>query len=371
VFSRHNFDPRKHSAVSLSINEKLLNRGGKADEVPLKSFMVGPNVPPPSLSLRRPSTGTTRSLPNGRVDPKPTFLSDSGKWVQEQMPGLIAESQSQPLTATSTLTATLPGGQGRPSRQLRPVTAVHSYHDISPVVSADHVADTDLDRSRVKESTLQRPFSAAPDLRASGHSSFGRGPKGMSLPNTSFLDTDRTPMHLRNPDARSNSIKDFWARQSGSEFNLQIKDLQRQEILGKNVSPGSANCRLVGSRWRYIQRPVDGDVIYTDYYGRCGSRLNDYYGRAYNTANLRQFNSNRIVSDNDYMKVQASMPGINTLRTRPGLTMDATILTGPAERLESLSTVDQAHNLRGLHRHREFVRMQPGGDVQAREAWVS
>eukprot|EP00983_Pelagomonas_calceolata_P036725 1134409-Pelagomonas_calceolata.AAC.3 len=133
-------------------------------------------------------------------------------------------------TGSDTLLNVAPGGQGRPSRQLRPVTAVHSYHDISPVVSADHVADTDLDRSRVKtapywsqddqgpggscyelletlrrtfqESTLQRPFSAAPDLRASGHSSFGRGPKGMSLPNTSFLDTDRTPMHLRNPDAR-------------------------------------------------------------------------------------------------------------------------------------------------------------------------
>ncbi|KAF5828262.1 hypothetical protein DUNSADRAFT_17882 [Dunaliella salina] len=124
-------------------------------------------------------------------------------------------------------------------------------------------------------------------------------------------------------------------------------------------------------RWSYIQRPVDGDVIYTDYYGRCGNKLNDYYGRAYNTGNLRQFNSNRIVGDNDYMKVQASLPGINTLRTRPGLSMDATIVTGPAERLESLSTVDQAHNLRGLHRLREFSRMQPGDDVQAREAWVS
>lgn len=70
------------------------------------------------------------------------------------------------------------------------------------------------------------------------------------------------------------------------------------------------------------------------------------------------------------MQVQASMPGINTLRTRPGLSLDTTILTGPADRLDGL-TVEQAHNARGLHRHREFVRMQPGGEAQAREAWVS
>lgn len=46
------------------------------------------------------------------------------------------------------------------------------------------------------------------------------------------------------------------------------QDLKRTEELGKNVSPGSANCRLIGSKWCYIQRPVDGDTIYTDYYGR-------------------------------------------------------------------------------------------------------
>lgn len=29
------------------------------------------------------------------------------------------------------------------------------------------------------------------------------------------------------------------------------------------MCPGAANCRLVGSRWKYIERPVDGDVVYT------------------------------------------------------------------------------------------------------------
>lgn len=111
----------------------------------LKSFLVGPNVAPPSLSLRRPGSSMPRKLPDGSTDPnpkcvrtcararalpsaqhnrdvphespslprltKPThrFLSPKGRWVQEEMPALIAESQSQPLTATSTLTATLPG----------------------------------------------------------------------------------------------------------------------------------------------------------------------------------------------------------------------------------------------------------------------
>jgi hypothetical protein len=107
-------------------------------------------VPPPSLSLRRPGSSTFRRSANGSVDPQPAFLSPSGKWVPDKMPGLIAESQAQPLTATSTLTSSMPGAAGRASRPIRPVTACHTYHDISPVATADAVMDTDLSRSMVK-----------------------------------------------------------------------------------------------------------------------------------------------------------------------------------------------------------------------------
>ena len=51
----------------------------------------------------------------------------------------------------------------------------------------------------------------------------------------------------------------------------------------------------------------------------------------------KEFNQNWLVDDLDYIKVQASMPGINTLRTRPGLAVDATVVSGPSERLEKLS----------------------------------
>lgn len=68
--------------------------------------------------------------------------------MQEEIPQLIADSQAQPLTATSTLTATLPGSAAQ--RAVRPVTAVYTYNDVSPVVSADAVRDADLDVTIVK-----------------------------------------------------------------------------------------------------------------------------------------------------------------------------------------------------------------------------
>ncbi len=72
--------------------------------------MVGPNIQPHGLSLRRPITAPVpRRFPNGKVDPQPKILNQCGKWVQSEVPLLIAESQAQPLTATSTFTATLPG----------------------------------------------------------------------------------------------------------------------------------------------------------------------------------------------------------------------------------------------------------------------
>ncbi len=40
--------------------------------------------------------------------------------------------------------------------------------------------------------------------------------------------------------------------------------MDRFEELGKNIVPGTPNCRLIGSRWRFLARPVEGDVVYTD-----------------------------------------------------------------------------------------------------------
>lgn len=43
-----------------------------------------------------------------------------------------------------------------------------------------------------------------------------------------------------------------------------------------------------------------------DYYGRCGPKLDEFYGRAYHVQ-PSQFSKNRLVGDGDYAKVQASM----------------------------------------------------------------
>lgn len=64
-------------------------------------------------------------------------------------------------------------------------------------------------------------------------------------------------------EARVESISTFWNRLNGA-YNLKINDIGRIEALGKNVVPGTPNCRLVSGRWRYLQRPVEGDSLYTD-----------------------------------------------------------------------------------------------------------
>ncbi len=48
---------------------------------------------------------------------------------------------------------------------------------------------------------------------------------------------------------------------------LKAMDLQRAISLGKGIVPSGPNAKLVGSRWKYIPRPAEGDVVYTDYYG--------------------------------------------------------------------------------------------------------
>ncbi len=92
------------------------------------------------------------------------------------------------------------------------------------------------------------------------------------LRQTEKLDfTAKTSHVVGSTQARLDSISTFWNRLNGT-YNLKISDIDRIEDLGKNVVAGTPNCRLVGGRWRYISRPVDGDSVYTDFYGRCGEQ---------------------------------------------------------------------------------------------------
>ncbi|GFH10210.1 uncharacterized protein HaLaN_05483 [Haematococcus lacustris] len=91
-------------------------------------------------------------------------------------------------------------------------------------------------------------------------------------------------------------------------------------------------------------------------------------GRSYHIA-PGQFNKSRVVGDMDYVKVQASLPGIHALRTRPGLVMEATIANGKPERLQGLSMYDAKHG-KGVHRITEFSRLAPAAEREIRNVWA-
>jgi hypothetical protein len=338
------FDPRRHSAVAFSISQRpSLFQGTSGLDVPLKSYLVGPNKPDPTgvNSLRRPMTAPVASpfeisgpkTKNGDAHPK--FLSPTGKWVQEEIPSLIAESQAQPLSATGALKAVLPGQYGR-EKSLRPLTTVHTYNDISPVSTAAHVHEGDASDP---VETLKLPVAQ-----------YSTNPL-----KTEDLSATAKAKSIGSSEARLESIGTFWNRLNGS-YNLKIKDLDRSEELGRNIVAGAPNCRLVGGRWRYIPRPVEGDSIYTDYYGRSGEDPCSYYGRRYDVQ-TNDFSQSRLVDEGDYLKVGASMPGVHALRTRPGLTLDSTVISGASSQLEKLSPY-AVRTARGVHKLPAFARMR-------------
>jgi hypothetical protein len=111
---------------------------------------VGPNRPdPPGISsLRRPQTAPTASSKTAgpkikNEEAHPRFITPNGKWVQDQLPVLVAESQAQALTATDKLSASLPGQYGE-NRPVRPVTSVYSYADISPIATTEYIREGDV-----------------------------------------------------------------------------------------------------------------------------------------------------------------------------------------------------------------------------------
>lgn len=354
------FDPRRHSAVAFNVSERLpVFYGTKGQVAPMKSFMVGPNAPDKVASLRaggaRPNTAPAGSSANSasptirkNSDAHPRFLNVDGQWVQKELPTLIADSQAQSLCASGTLKATLTmTGKQAPERSIRPLTAVHTYNDISPVTTAEYVRDGDAMDPIQTQRLAPVEGNAASNMTSS--SLFGESKSERSM-------YTMRAKAIGNTQARVDSIDHFWNRHNGS-YNLAINDLDRIDELAKNVVPGTPNARLVHGRWRYITRPVEGDVIYTDYYGRYASEHCNYYGRRYEMG-AEEFAKNPLVGDSDYTKVQASMQGIHTLRTRPGLSLDATIASAvPSARLEALSPykVEQ----RGIHRIHQHARLRP------------
>eukprot|EP00798_Chlamydomonas_sp_ICE-L_P021277 gene21277-28198_t len=204
----------------------------------------------------------------------PPFLDKSGLWVQDAIPSLIAPSHTQNLTTTGRMD----GSKG--AVQLpRPVAAVHTYNDVSPVLTSEHTRDVgrtevEWDNTINKRGLMGKPDSAPPP------------PTMMET----VITTKLTPSHMLdktkdmgNASVRKSNVESFWNRQTGGT-HLELKDCKRiGDELSTHAVAGSANARLVGGKWRYMERPVDGAVLFTEYYGPVagGPQTSDYYGRTY------------------------------------------------------------------------------------------
>ena len=138
------------------------------DAYPLKSYSVGPFIPDDvtAATLRAPlhtrgggqgavtrspsgSGGSSLIKPNGRpFTPSPSHLDHKGRWVASALPAgtLVVPHPSQPLsdtpTAVHTVTAVQSQYEGEETeRTYRPVVALHSYADVSPMVSSEWVRE--------------------------------------------------------------------------------------------------------------------------------------------------------------------------------------------------------------------------------------
>jgi len=262
-------------------------------------------------------------------------MDETGKWVQHEMPMPIAESQSQPLNATANFTAKLPGGEGK---RIQPVSSVVSYLDVSPVATTEYVKGGVLpddgfqymptaaayktlngsrpgSRGRPSSADRYDPNGPARSRPQSAAAYYGKQPKNSSILDSNGrsreaytykangLDTAWPPNERATMRAAAeandglaatarNNVATLWSRRiNATEMRLSVADLYRTQDadLGQHVVPGSANSRLVGGRWRYMPRPVDGDSLFTDYYGPVGGGRDKvaYYGRRYNDLSLR------------------------------------------------------------------------------------
>eukprot|EP00798_Chlamydomonas_sp_ICE-L_P029363 gene29363-12454_t len=124
------------------------------------------------------------------------------------------------------------------------------------------------------------------------------------------------------------------------------------------------NTRLISVRWRYLPRPSEGDVVYTDYYGAVGGGWDhcNYYGRSYHHNGAKEFERDRMVEDEKYEKMRAGMNGIHTLRARNGLAVEQRLAhsSDPAT-LMSMRPQSASASIvtKGLHHITDFSRMRP------------
>eukprot|EP00798_Chlamydomonas_sp_ICE-L_P015900 gene15900-22034_t len=331
------FDPRRHSAVALSISQRTPNSyGSRNNNMALKSYMVGPNAPDKVCGHlgARPETAPVDSKVSHGVkslrknsDAHPRFIDADGQWMKNRIPMLIAESPAQELCATATMKADITATyQGGAVRSVKPLSAVFSYNDISPVTTAEHVRD-----GPASDPIVTQRLNPALNSTTAEWSDNSLSPTS-KMERSEFTQRAKT---VGNTEARISSINDFWNRSNGA-FNLKVQDLERSEEIARNAIAGTPNTKLVNGRWKFIPRPVDGDVLYT----------------------AKQYHNSTLAGDSDYTRIRASMPGIQQLRNRAGLSMKATVAsTIPSSKLNQTSPyqVDQ----KGIHRITQTARLRP------------
>jgi len=233
-------------------------------------------------SQSRPSTGAKgayanphfgRQLTEWENKVHPPFLNGNANWVQEGLQDLVAHTQTQALTTTGVL-----DGTRGPVQAPRAVAAVHSYNDVSPVLTSEYTRDTD--KTEVSwDATINRrglngvhtpPMAPTPSNLDRTISS-----------NRSPYATTHSVQHIGDPEARKRSVDSFWHRQ-GTAHHLKQRDVIRMENdLGEHAVAGSANAKLVGGKWKYVERPTEGSHLFTEFYGRYSDKHCDYYGRSY------------------------------------------------------------------------------------------
>ncbi|KAJ9533963.1 hypothetical protein V8C86DRAFT_2644472 [Haematococcus lacustris] len=248
---------------------------------------------------------------NSEVNPKlrPQFMDGSARWQPDKVPGMLVKSQAQILTAPGTYT---PAGTLRGSQAVvgpKAISAVHTYNDVSPAINTECAHDSRSwapATSLTWDATVQRQGTArlhSDDQLASGTltagqmmmvtNKHGRNSALVQAPAKpptvgSVVASRSTALPAPGGEAadglRAASVGRFWTRMnvSAGGFNLALHDLVRsQDDLGLRAVPASHNCRLVGGQWRYVERPVAGKSLFTDFYGRCGPENGNYYGRSW------------------------------------------------------------------------------------------
>jgi len=252
---------------------------------------------------------------------RPPFLDNAGKWVPDKVPGMVVGSQAQPLTAPGAFTATGTLRGSQLAEGPKAIAAVYTYSDVSPAVNTECQHDalgwaghthknwdptvqklrtarlhdpTEVATARVSLTQGQEAMLSSSWSRSQAHllKSPASAPTTETLARSGVVPGDRRdpegPGNIEAAGIREASIANFWKRAGGvgggGGWKLGAGDLARtQDDLNCRAVPASHNARLVGSRWKYMERPVVGQALYTDFYGPVGGGqgTGDYYGRSW------------------------------------------------------------------------------------------